>query len=611
MIKYKLNFDKGVFQDPRHFRHDLPVRGVCLNWCQLGDSYMPGEDLSRQYNKLEVKPNLVQNSSLEETLDRCLQREFKQYGIRAEILRVGCRTGERPDRDALDWIVTFICFLLAILCIWATVFEFLNRRKSQDINYYKKPLKTPCARLLSCFSVKRNYFRLVTTVDEENKLFRSIQGIRFLTMASIVNGHSLMYGADHLPIRNTNYIEELYSVPTTQFIINGTNCVQAYLGISALLMANGLIEYSKKHKVNFQMYIVAAIYRYIRLTIPMAAMILISATWSVHFGDGPFWNEIVGNERKFCRTNWWANIFYINNYFSTDACLQQTWYLAADTQLFMVMMPVVIICIKYPRLMRYILGSLLVVSLIIPAVITYVNNYFPGPQLYPEIIRNLLYVNAEYRDVYVPGHTNGSTYIIGIIFAFLLEYLKEHKIDMKKKKWFVTLWLLLVPIGLLNLLSGYVFYRDGFEIDATVSAIYVTYYKVIYGVMVGIFTVGAAHGIGWWGLDFLCWGPMQGLGRLSYAAYLIHPLLLRVLHANVRVPLYLTETFFMDQTVSAISLSFLIGFIFSLMVELPTSALQKLTLPKKKDNNSEEQIKETELLRVDTTQSQENTQTHI
>lgn len=46
--------------------------------------------------------------------------------------------------DALDWIVTFICFLLAILCIWATVFEFLNRRKSQDINYYKKPLKTPC-----------------------------------------------------------------------------------------------------------------------------------------------------------------------------------------------------------------------------------------------------------------------------------------------------------------------------------------------------------------------------------------------------------------------------------------------------------------------------------
>lgn len=62
---------------------------------------MPGEDLSRQYNKLEVKPNLVQNSSLEETLDRCLQREFKQYGIRAEILRVGCRTGERPDRGII------------------------------------------------------------------------------------------------------------------------------------------------------------------------------------------------------------------------------------------------------------------------------------------------------------------------------------------------------------------------------------------------------------------------------------------------------------------------------------------------------------------------------
>lgn len=85
-------------KDPRHFRHDLPVRGVCLNWCQLGDSYKIGEDLTRQYTNRGLKVLLADNSTLDNILDKCIQREFERYGIRAEIIRTGCRTGERPSR---------------------------------------------------------------------------------------------------------------------------------------------------------------------------------------------------------------------------------------------------------------------------------------------------------------------------------------------------------------------------------------------------------------------------------------------------------------------------------------------------------------------------------
>lgn len=43
-------------------------------------------------------------------------------------------------------------------------------------------------------------------------------------------------------------------------------------------------------------------------------MIALDATWLVHAGRGPFWENLVGKEYRRCRSNWWTNLLYINNY---------------------------------------------------------------------------------------------------------------------------------------------------------------------------------------------------------------------------------------------------------------------------------------------------------
>ena len=65
-------------------------------------------------------------------------------------------------------------------------------------------------------------------------------------------------------------------------------------------------------------------------------------TLLVHVGSGPHW-DYVHQMRQGCRRDWWSHMLYVNNYlplnnyrFLMDAsyCMNETWYLACDMQLF-------------------------------------------------------------------------------------------------------------------------------------------------------------------------------------------------------------------------------------------------------------------------------------
>lgn len=57
----------------------------------------------------------------------------------------------------------------------------------------------------------------------------------------------------------------------------------------------------------------------IRLTPPYMLVVMISATLSKYWGNGPFWNQ-GGMEYATddCRGIWWHNLFYINNFYPFD-----------------------------------------------------------------------------------------------------------------------------------------------------------------------------------------------------------------------------------------------------------------------------------------------------
>lgn len=61
------------------------------------------------------------------------------------------------------------------------------------------------------------------------------------------------------------------------------------------------------------------LHRYIRLTAPLAAAILLGATTkNLGFGSGPNWKPVANRETQICRTYWWSTLLHIQNYVNPE-----------------------------------------------------------------------------------------------------------------------------------------------------------------------------------------------------------------------------------------------------------------------------------------------------
>lgn len=104
----------------------------------------------------------------------------------------------------------------------------------------------------------------------------------------------------------------------------GVTVVQTFFVLSGQLLYLAFHEVLKENEFNLKYFWIALAYRYIRLTPPYAYLILFHATYLYEFGYGPAWKHITLTERNSCRSNWWTNLLYVNNYVNADNMVNRT-----------------------------------------------------------------------------------------------------------------------------------------------------------------------------------------------------------------------------------------------------------------------------------------------
>lgn len=97
------------------------------------------------------------------------------------------------------------------------------------------------------------------------------------------------------------------------FVTGGTLCVDTFFMISGMLVSIGYFEQTTKQQgsINWPMFY---LYRYLRITPPLAIVVLWYSTLIQHLGSGPLWNEMLSIVQKPCQEYWWATILHIQNY---------------------------------------------------------------------------------------------------------------------------------------------------------------------------------------------------------------------------------------------------------------------------------------------------------
>lgn len=81
--------------------------------------------------------------------------------------------------------------------------------------------------------------------------------------------------------------------------------------------ARAMCECPSGHKIELLFFIFSTIQFSISSYTPVYVFLLFfHTTWLVRIQSGPIWPNFADTERYVCRKNWWANVLYVNNFFT-------------------------------------------------------------------------------------------------------------------------------------------------------------------------------------------------------------------------------------------------------------------------------------------------------
>lgn len=358
--------------------------------------------------------------------------------------------------------------------------------------------------------------------------------------------------------------------------------------------------------------------RYLRLT-PAYAAIIGATILLPALGSGPFWTESIEPLASQCRNNWWLNLAYLNNFFETDKlCLIHSWYLSNDCQMFI--MATLLLAVMY-RSKRVALLLALVICLASSAMtfaVTVANELPPTiVTTSPAVAERWLFIYSLY---YKPW-PHLTSYIIGLLTGYLIIRSSVSKTSLTTKGSKIestrgwkrkSCWLMVTALALALLNSIYP-WNMGFQVDPLITGLHSATFRSLWALCnawlvwaivsseaAATSQSGSAGGGGSRKSSLgsvLSWTGFQMSSRLTYCAYLVHPLIIYYHFGTLRERMDSSVYSQTHRFLATLFMSYLAALLLSLLVESPVIQLQRFLLePRtkakkstKKDHNTKSQ----------------------
>ncbi|XP_071448702.1 nose resistant to fluoxetine protein 6-like [Hetaerina americana] len=513
-------------------------------------------------------PSACSSDDLESALNHILLKAKPAFGVvaTATVDESLCTVQEPVTFSAFDYIFCSLVGFLLLLNISSTVWD-IKLQQSNEIKVEGKygPQCALLSKIFLCFSVRKSFFNLPEKKGNAGGL-NSMFGLRVISMGIIILCHCILNMIQG-PIMNAEMIERSNRDPSSLWLLHGDLVVDTFFTSGAFLLAYFLLLELEKRKVSTLKLI---IFRYVRLTPTVLFIVLFYASILIKLGSGPFWNATMSRERDNCQQNWWTNILYINNYVHPDKmCVLQSWYLPCDTHFFILALPMLKLLHSRPRIGLALIFTVTFVSLVIPAVITYVWSLDATVIFYLDsFFKDFSLNNKLLYDVYYASHSRAGPYMAGLIAGYF-----HYWVQVKEKKIPKVAHLIMFLMGL-GLLCGPVYYsglfytpnRPYYPVEA---AVYAGSNRFIWGIGIALLIISMSSGsLGVIG-DFLSNKVFIVLGKLTYSAYLVHFVFQLVLISMKRNPTYVSIYDLFGLWLLNMMMTYLASLFLYLMIECP------------------------------------------
>lgn len=207
-------------------------------------------------------------------------------------------------------------------------------------------------------------------------------------------------------------------------------------------------------------------------------------------------------------------------------------------QLFIIRFILLAIISRYPDAKKKIFAAVVIVTYIIPTYVTYVNNFDPIVAGGVEGLRVFFRPVSQFSKFHIPFYTNGGSYLVGMITAFIYHEIQEKKLDVRQSKLFMAMWYSFYPLLFVLLSTSYFYFTYDFTKPSLLLAFYSAVYKNAWGILVSLTIIGYSAGMGGLMKAFLGCDFFRLFGRANYAFYLMHMTVLKFIVGNAIEPFY-------------------------------------------------------------------------
>ncbi|XP_046748814.1 nose resistant to fluoxetine protein 6-like [Diprion similis] len=445
--------------------------------------------------------------------------------------------------------------------IFSTICDFLRRRGLAT--------SSTLIETLSKFSLYTNALAVLST-EVKPQMMPSIQGIRVLATCWILLGHRYAATLFNPTVNVTDIFAWMDSWPST-YIQVAVFAVDTFFVIGGFVLAYTFLNSMKSgKKFNLPMMY---LHRYLRLTPSLLAIVLFTAVLLHRVANGPMWDMMYTLIITPCRQSWWYNIFYIQNLADKEhICLLHSWYLAVDMQLFWISPVILYPLYRWPKVGLGILGSLLVISIVTPAVVLGVNRYSNEVFQFNESIISM----EHFYNYYIQTYNRACAYFVGILLGYDVVTKKRQLTKVNVSICWAISCIFILVCGC----ATHFTYNSNFPYNLTREVVFAFIMRPFWSIAMAWLVYACTQGYGGPVSHFLSWPIFLPLSRLSYNMYLVSFVIQMVKVFSTRVPSIFTDIRVINESFSDIALSVVFAFIVSIFIESPVIVLEKMLTKK-------------------------------
>nr|XP_023029377.1 nose resistant to fluoxetine protein 6-like isoform X1 [Leptinotarsa decemlineata] len=446
--------------------------------------------------------------------------------------------------------------------------EKCDKHKENNGNSDGLPLK-----VLLSFSALSNGKKILSVERISLESITCIHGLRFFSIAWIILVHSYLEVfsvADNKSVRILTERKFMY-----QTISNATFSVDTFFFISGLLVTLTYFRSDSKkdkprkphgtcHAIRSSTvkFIVMLVYRFFRLTPAYLFVLGLNEIIMRYLHSTSVFSPAIIDHIS-CNNYWWRNALYINNFYPQhEFCMLWSWYIANDTQFYVIASVLLLIGIRGPKHVKF---AAVVIGLLMAA--SWITTFFIAMKW--DYVARVEEPFALFDQLYDKPWLRIGPYLIGIVTGYML-----FRIDCKmlmSPSVVIGGWIL--SLGCLGSLV-YGLGREGLVVPA--SAFYAALGHSAWGLSLAWITVACCTGYGGPIDSLLSCKLFLPLSRLTYCAYLIHPVLMCLTSFHLDGPLSLSDVMAFVIYCGNIVISFLSAFLISISFEAPVVNLLKI-----------------------------------